>query len=88
MIEHATMENGKDMYEATLRMSKMVDIMYDTYERRIEKEEKEESEINVSSTPSSEYSFPSPYSHHSNEEINLILQADNTELKVLLLEEK
>ena len=40
MTKRATMEDEKEMYEAFLRMSKMVDIMYQIYEKRIEKEEK------------------------------------------------
>ena len=66
------MEDDKDMYDAMVRMSKMVDIMYGAYEKRIEEEEKERSENDASSTSSSAYassSSPSSYSHHSNEEI-------------------
>lgn len=72
------------MYQILLRISKMVDMMYEAYERW----EKEEAKRNASSTPSSEYSFPSLSSHHLNEEINYILQEDNVELKMILREEK
>lgn len=74
------MEDGKDMYEVMLRMSKMVDMKYEVHEIW----EKEEAKIDASSTSSSEYSSPSSTCHHSNEEINYSLQADNTKLKVLI----
>ena len=73
MIQREKMEDDKDMYEAMLDMSKLVDIMYNTYEKGIEEKEKERSENDASSTSSSAYassSSPSSYSHHSNEEIN------------------
>ena len=66
------------MYEAMLRISKMVDMMYEAYE--IWEKVKEES--NASST------YSSPSSHHSYEKINHSLQVDNVELKFLLREEK
>ena len=84
MIERATMENGKYMYEAMLNMSKMVDMMYEAHERW----DKEEVESDASSTSSSKYSSPSLSSHHSNEEINYSLQVDKIELKMLLWEDK
>ena len=34
------MEDDKDMNEAMLRMSKLVDMMYGAYDKRIAKEEK------------------------------------------------
>ena len=51
------MEDDKYMYEAMLRMSKLVDIMYDAYEKRIEEEEKEISKNDALSTSSSAYAF-------------------------------
>jgi len=56
------------MYETFLRMSKMVDIMYEAYEKR-GKEEAKRLERNASSTSSSVHSLPSSSSHHLNEEI-------------------
>ena len=78
------MEDDKEMYEAFIKMWKMVDIMYDAYEEW----EKERVENDAPSTLSNEQSSPSSYSHHSNEEINKRLQGDNAKLKVLLWEEK
>jgi len=74
MTKHVEMEDDKEIYEAFLRMSKMVDIMYEAYEKRIEEEEKKIAENNAPSTPSSEHSSPSLSSHHSNEENNQSLQ--------------
>ena len=72
------------MYETFLRISKMVDIMYEAYEKR----EKERAENDAPSTPSNVHSLPSSSSHHSNEEINYSLQADHAELKIILREDK
>jgi len=35
------MEDEKDMYKSFLGMSKMLDIMYESYEKRMEREERE-----------------------------------------------
>lgn len=66
-------------------MSKMVDIMYEAYEKRRE-EEIERSESDASSTSSGAYVY---YSSPSlNGEINQRLQEGNVELRRLLREEK
>jgi len=72
MTECATMEDDKEMHEAFLRMSRMVDIINGTYEK-IREEDKGRFEIDASSTSSNayaSYSLPSSYSHPSNEEVN------------------
>lgn len=84
MIERETMEDDKDMYKAMLRMSKMVDMLYEGCERQ----EKGRAENDAPSTPSSECSSHSSSSNHSNEDINQGLQVDNVELKMLIQEEK
>jgi len=66
------MEYDKEMHEAFLRMSRMVDIMYGVYEK-IREEEKGRSKRHASSTSSyayASYSPPCSSSHPSNEEIN------------------
>lgn len=81
MIECQSMENDKKMHETFLRMSKMVDIMYEAYEKQRE-EETERLESDVSSTSfgaDAFYSLPC-----SNEEINQRLQEENVELIRLL----
>jgi len=89
MQQEGNAEN-KDLYEDILRMACMVDIMYANYEEKMVREEREKeiAEAYVTSTPSSEQSYSSSYSHHSEEEINLSLQVENVELRRLLREEK
>ena len=76
------MEKNKHIYEAFFRMSKMVDILFVDYEEKMEKEEydKERAKDDAPSPSSSDYSS----SHHSNEEINQILQEENVELRTLI----
>ena len=66
------MENNRDLYKDLLRMACMVDIMYADYEEKMEREEwgKEKVEDDAPSSPSSEHSYSSSSSHHSDEEIN------------------
>lgn len=80
------MEDDKDIYEDLLRMSTMVNIMYESYEKKMEREgeEKEELENKAPSTSFSDHSSSSSYSHHSNEEISKCLQVENVELRRLL----
>jgi len=84
------MDNKKDLYVDLLRMVHMVYFMYLDYEEKIAREgwEKERAKDDAPSTPSSEHSSCSSSSHHSNEEINQSLQAENVELRRLLQEEK
>jgi len=65
------MENDRDN-ESFYRMSKMVYIMYASYEEKMTREEweKEREKDNAPSTPLSVHSSSSSFSHHSDEEIN------------------
>ena len=66
-------------------MSQMVDIMYESHEKR-RNEETERLESDAWSTYSGAYAF---YSFHSsNDEINQRIQEENIELRRLLQEEK
>ena len=53
-------------------MTCMVDIMYADYEKKMAREEHEKERVDddAPSPYSSDYSFTSSYSHHSNEEIS------------------
>lgn len=84
------MDNYRDIYEDLLKMAHMVYLMYAYYEEKMAREEheKERVEDNASSPYSSDYSFTSSYSHHSNEEINRSLQEENAELRRLLQEKE
>lgn len=79
-----TWNNGgwQDMCKAMLRMSKMVDILYEAYKRW----EKEEAERNASSTSLSVNLLHSSSCYHSNEDIKQSFQEDNIELKTILQE--
>jgi len=70
------MEDERDMYEAFYRMSKMVDIIYESYEEKMAREEweKERVEEDFLSTPLSVHSSSSSPFHHSNEEISQSLK--------------
>ncbi len=84
------MENNGDLYEELLRMTHMVDITYEYYEKNMAREEhdKEIAKDDAPSTPLSEHSSSSSSSHHSDEEINQSIQAKNVELRRLLQKEK
>lgn len=74
MTKCVAMENDKEMHETFLQMSKMVDIMYESYEKWREEDTKR-SESDASSTYFGAYAF---YSSPSlNEEINQRLQEKN-----------
>ena len=64
----------------------MVDIMYAYYEEKMVSEEweKERAEDDAPSTPSSVHSSSLSSSHHSYEDTNQSLQAENAELRRLL----